>query len=162
MNIISNTNISQKPKSVAIILTWLGTIPFIIAALISLSQYIPENVFKPILYAEFKAKALIHSYSVVIASFLAGIQWGVSINQNKNTQFFIMSNVIAIAAWLSLMAFFSTFSLSVILIALIVALFVDYRAFSLQFIPHWFWKLRKKATFVACTSMLIVILPSYF
>jgi hypothetical protein len=78
--------------------TYLGTLPFFIAVLISFSQYIPESFGNPIIYGEFKAKALLHSYSIVILSFISGIQWGISMDSIKPSKFLFMSNAIVITS----------------------------------------------------------------
>jgi hypothetical protein len=143
-------------------LTYLGTIPFLFAALIGLSPYliIPDFIGGDIAYSGFKAKALMHSYAVVILSFLAGIQWGISFQQDKPTRLLLVSNVLAILAWLSLMAFATKFALSVLFFGFIIALITDLLAHNNQLIPTWFWQLRQKASFIVCLSLLIVILAT--
>lgn len=150
-------SIKINTKFTAILLTYLGVIPFLLAVLISLSQFIPDSIGSPITYAGFKAKAIIHSYSVIILSFLSGIQWGVSMDSQKHSNFILISNVFALISWFSLMAFGSTFAISLLLFCLIAALFTDSFAFKYQLIPEWFWQLRKKVSLIVCIAILIVL-----
>jgi len=152
----------QKPSRLAIALTYLGAIPFLIAAFIGLSPYIniPESLGGEIVFSGFKAKTLIHTYAVVILSFLAGIQWGISLNHDKPNKYLMASNLLAILAWFSLMAFASKLAISFLLCGFIIALLVDRVAYKNQLIPTWFWHLRKKISLIVCVSFLIVLLAT--
>jgi hypothetical protein len=152
----------HHPIRLARILTYLGALPFLFAAFISLSPFIslPDFLGGEIAYAEFKAKALMHSYAVVILSFLAGIQWGVSLHDHKQTKLILISNVLAIMAWLSLMSFASILALSILLLGFIIALIADRKAYKEQLIPEWFWQLRKKVSAIVCLTLLVVLLAT--
>jgi hypothetical protein len=161
MNTLNNTDttFSHKPIRLARVLTYLGVLPFLFAVFISISPHmnLPDFLGGEIAYAGFKAKALLHSYAVVILSFLAGIQWGVCLHDNKQTKLILISNVLAIMAWLSLMAFASKFALSILLFGFIIALIADSKAYKNQLIPKWFWHLRMKVSVIVCLALLIVI-----
>ena len=152
--------IAHQPIKLAKVLTYLGALPFLFAAFISLSPYmsLPEFLGGDIAYAGFKAKALMHSYGVVILSFLAGIQWGICLYNDKQTKLLLISNILAIMAWLSLMAFASKFALSILLLGFIVALLADRKTYMNQLIPDWFWLLRKKISAIVCLALLVVLL----
>ncbi|WP_395373064.1 DUF3429 domain-containing protein [Marinicella sp. W31] len=141
------------------VLTYLGAIPFIIAVLIGLNIHVsfPEILGGDIAYASFKAKALVHSYAVVILSFLGGIQWGISLREPVTRRLYIVSNVIALAAWLSLIVFTKSEGLIIVLLGFIVALWVDQKAHNRGMIPSWFWQLRIKVTAIVCLSLLLII-----
>ncbi|MFK8010430.1 MAG: DUF3429 domain-containing protein, partial [Marinicellaceae bacterium] len=130
----------------AIILTYLGSLPFLIAVFIALSPYfnVPEFLGGEIVYSGFKARVFMHSYGAVILAFLAGIQWGISLQQNKPNKLIIISNILAIMAWLSLMTIASKFALSVLLVGFIIALITDYFSYKKESLPTWFWQLRKR------------------
>jgi len=162
MKTSNNTDITliHQPIRLAKLLTYLGALPFLFAAFLSLSSYIslPEILGRDIAYAGFKAKALMHSYGVVILSFLAGIQWGICLYNNNKTKLLLISNVLAIMAWLSLMSFASKFALSILLLGFIIALLADRNAYKNQIIPEWFWQLRKNISVIVCLALLVVIL----
>jgi hypothetical protein len=156
----TNYTIVHKPIHLVRVLTYLGAVPFVLAAIISLSPYmsLPTFLGGDIAYAGFKAKALMHSYAVVIISFLAGIQWGVCLHDHKQSKLILISNVLAIMAWLSLMAFASKLALSILLLGFIFALIADRKAYMNQLIPDWFWQLRKKISFIVCLALSIVLI----
>jgi len=145
------------------VLTYLGAIPFVLAVLVAINIHIsyPEILGGDIAYAAFKAKALAHSYAVVILSFLAGIQWGISLGEQVTRRLYIVSNVIALVAWFSLMVFAQSEGLMVVLSGFIVALWIDQKAYKRRMIPEWFWKLRIKATAIVCISLLSVLLLTW-
>lgn len=141
-------------------LTYLGALPFIVAVYIGLSPYlyIPEFLGGDIVYSGFKSRTLAHSYAVVILTFLGGIQWGLSFQHEKPNKLLIISTILALLAWISLMAFASKTALVILLIGFIVALFVDSFAHKKQLIPTWFWRIRIKISTIVCISMLVLIL----
>ena len=160
MNTINQNNTAvQQPKRLATQLTYLGVLPFILAALIALSQYIslPAFLGGDIAYAGFKSKALMHSYAVVILSFLGGIQWGVLLQQQSQHKRLLLSSAIALMAWISLMAFTTTLAFIILLIGYALALFSDRNAHINHLIPAWFWELRKRITSVVCVAILVVV-----
>lgn len=143
------------------ILTYLGAIPFLIALVIAcFSHFNLQDVFgTEIRFARFKSYMMAHTYGAVIVAFLAGIQWGVSLNQDTNRQYFIISNVLALMAWFSLFAFASFAGVLTILVAFILALVIDRHAYRADVIPEWFWHLRVKVTslVVLCLALLLII-----
>lgn len=141
-------------------LTYLGALPFLLAVFISLNPYLnlPESLGGKITFADFKAKALMHTYAAVILSFLAGIQWAVSLNDIKHSKLLLVSNFIAIIAWLSLLFFASKIALFLLLLGFIMALIADHYAYKNQLLPEWFWLLRKKISLIACLAILFVII----
>ncbi len=151
---------NHPTKRTTTLLTYFGAIPFLIAVFIGLSPYLslPEFLGGEIAYSGFKAKALMHSYAVVILSFIAGIQWGISLHDNKKTLVLWLSSFLALLAWISLMAFATKMALSVLFFGFIVALVADRKAYINHIIPVWFWQLRKKISFIVCLSLLTIIL----
>ena len=79
------------------VLAWLGTIPFVIALLVSLSPY-RLHVW-PFLVV------LISTYAAMIVTFIAGTHWGLSahIPDNKAKKVMILSNMITLFAWLGIL-----------------------------------------------------------
>jgi hypothetical protein len=79
------------------VLAWLGTIPFIIALIVSLSPY-RLHVW-PFLVV------LVSTYAAMIVTFIAGTHWGLSahIPENKAKKVMILSNLITLFAWLGIL-----------------------------------------------------------
>lgn len=160
MNISDNTTV-QSIK-LAKILTYLGALPFLFAAFLSLIQFINLTDFFGVSAAlsGYKAKILMHTYAVVILSFLAGIQWSFSLNNPNSLRFLLISNVLALSAWFSLVALASKIALTILLMGFICALLMDFMAHKNQFIPDWFWQLRKKISVIVCAAILTVLLTT--
>jgi hypothetical protein len=150
----------QAPNHLAPTLTYLGALPFLCAVLLSLSPYLnlPNYFGGNIAYPAFKSKALMHSYGAIILSFLAGIQWGSYLHNTKQIQLLIISNIIAVFAWLSLMVFATKLALFILLIGFITTLITDFYSNKNQIIPLWFWELRKRISIIVCLSILTVII----
>ena len=146
---------SFKPK----LLTYLGTIPFIFALAIACYGYydLKEIFGAEIQFTRFKSYMVAHTYGAVIVAFLAGIQWGVSLNQPTDKQYFIISNVLALMAWISLFAFASFNGIVIILLAFIFALVVDRHAYRAALIPEWFWQLRVRISAVVILCLLLLL-----
>ncbi len=147
---------SFKPK----LLTYLGTIPFLFALAIACYGYfdLKESFGAEIRFTRFKSYMVAHTYGAVIVAFLAGIQWGVSMNQPSNRQYFIISNVLALMAWISLFAFASFNGIVVILLAFVFALLVDRHAYQAGIISAWFWQLRVRISAVVMLSLLLLLI----
>jgi hypothetical protein len=148
-------NTTLKPK----LLTYLGAIPFILALAIACYGYfdLSELTGKEIRFTRFKSYMMAHTYGAVIVAFLAGIQWGVSLNQPTDKQYFIISNVLALMAWISLFSFASFSGVATILAAFLLALIIDKHAHQNGLIPTWFWLLRIRISIIVISSLLLML-----
>ena len=144
-----------KPKT----LTFLGAIPFLYALGIAVYGFFDLNMVfgTELRFARFKSYMVAHTYGAVIVGFLGGIQWGISLNQDSDKQYFIISNVLALLAWFSLFAFASFIGISTILVAFILALLVDRHAHQASLIPEWFWLLRVRVSAVVIAVLVVML-----
>ena len=149
-------NPMRKPQ----LLTYLGALPFLYALAVGAYGYFDLNaVFGTELrFARFKSYMVAHTYGAVIVAFLGGIQWGVSLTQESNKQYFIISNVLALMAWFSLFAFASFMGITILIVAFILALLVDRHAHQTGIIPTWFWHLRIRITGIVATALVLLLL----
>ena len=119
------------------------------------------------------ARSAYAAYGAIIVSFLGGIHWGYAILLTKSTQgrassssdqlansHFVISNVVALIAWASVLFHSFTLTLGVQIAALLVALAADRRAFRIAMIPGWFFNLRKLITLLVVSSHLLLLLLS--
>ncbi len=149
-------NFTIKPN----ILTYLGAIPFIVSLLIAAygffewAQYFNYEVR----FSRFKSYAMAHTYGAVIVGFLGGIQWGISLNQPADKQFYISSNILALIAWLSLFAFASFIGVMIITLCFLLALFIDHKAHRNLLLPDWFWRLRKTISIVVVSNLTLLLI----
>ncbi len=148
-------NSPSKP----IALATLGTLPFIYALAISAYGFFDLNALfdTELRFSRFKSYMVAHTYGAVIVGFLGGIQWGISLNQATEKQYFIISNVLALLAWFSLFAFASFIGISTILLAFILALLIDRYAHQAGLIPSWFWQLRIRISGLVITTLMLLL-----
>jgi len=141
-------------------LTYLGAIPFVYALAVAAYGFFDLNAVlgTELRFARFKSYMVAHTYGAIIVAFLAGIQWGVSLPQPKDQQYFIISIILALLAWFSLFAFASLKGLAMITGAFILALMVDRHAHRLNLIPTWFWRLRMRISVVVISTLLGLML----
>ena len=144
-----------KPK----LLTYLGATPFLLALAMASYGYfdLSEMTGKEIRFTRFKSYMMAHTYGAVIVAFLAGIQWGVSLNQPSNKQYFIISNVLALMAWVSLFSFASFAGVVTLVAAFTLALWVDRHAHRAGLIPDWFWQLRLRISALVILTLLLLL-----
>lgn len=145
-----------KPK----ILTYLGAIPFAFAlAVAAYGHFELQTVFgHEIVFARFKSYMVAHTYGAVIVAFLGGIQWGLTIQQPNHKPYYLVSNVLALMAWLSLFAFASFTGIATLFMAFILALLVDRHAHQAGLLPAWFWQLRVRISVLVITLLLLLLL----
>lgn len=137
-------------KQLAMLLMCIGAVPFIVLALLTMvaeaAQFLPA------------APALmLHIYAVIIASFVAGLHWGVHFCKRTGDSVYIHSSLIALLLWLSMLAAGTAIGLTLVLFGFIFLWIIEYR-FSLQRVTTaWFWRLRSSVTAVVSGCLLIAI-----
>lgn len=102
-----------------LLLTYLGTLPFLIA---SMFLYLQEQSLlgMPIMM-------FITTYSSIIISFLAGRLWGLSLSDhNQRPTFFLLSNIITLAGWASILFFATKLIFVVHIFLFLILLLVDH------------------------------------
>ena len=136
------------PKQrLAELLTYSGTIPF--WGLVVLSIW-----FDTLPVLDIPLDHLVFTYAAVIASFIAGIHWGVYLFKDTDLNLFIQSNVIALLAWGShfVMPLFGVIILIYCFLHLIV---IDRVLFKHGVLEYWFYKMRIRATFIVVSTLVI-------
>jgi hypothetical protein len=135
--------------SIITILTYAGTIPFIIAALY------PEGMIRNI-----SAITIVSSYAAAIISFISGIHWSLYMTENKpeRSTFLIITNIITLSGLALLL-----FATSVIAIGGYLGLFssllvVDAHAARSGAISNHFRRLRLITTVIVCISLTTLLL----
>ncbi|AEG32052.1 DUF3429 domain-containing protein [Thiomicrospira cyclica] len=136
--------------------TYAGMLPFIYGVLAVLGlapglSWWPSWVVWP--------QAMI-VYAAVILSFLAGVQWGRSLesalSNASSLGLLVSANVIAVGVWLLLLLGESSWAVVGLMLGFIVALAGDYVALRQQDQQAWFFSLRWQATLVAMLSLSVV------
>lgn len=139
------------------VFTYAGMLPFIYGGLAALGfapglGLWPDWISWP--------QAMIF-YAAVILSFLAGVQWGRSLQSGltelASLALLISANLIAVGVWLLLMLNESSWALLGLMMGFMLALAVDYVALRQQDQQAWFFKLRWQATSVALLSLALLL-----
>lgn len=138
-------------------ITFLGAVPFLFALILATEHrwsWLQTFGFEP-QYVRFKAMALAHSYGALIATFLAGIHWGLSLR--SETQRYISSSVLMLLAWVSLFRLSSNFGLLLLMGCFVMAWWLDGQGYRQQVIPKWYWQLRSRISLLvlACIGAIL-------
>jgi hypothetical protein len=138
-------------KQLATTLVVLGTVPFVVftAAIAGL----------PVLLAFPAAPALmLHVYGVIIASFVAGLHWGIHFCKRTSDSVYLYSSFIAVLLWCSMWAAGSTLGLALVLLGFVLLWLEEYRLSVQRVTTAWFWKLRTAVTAVVVVCLAVSIL----
>lgn len=133
-------------------LTYAGAIPFVGLSLCIFYEYtLIDSIPNLFLYI---------TYSAIILSFLAGMNWGQALNTpNKTAKYlFITSNVIALLAWGCLLIQQSLIALALFALGFMFQLIIDLKLNAVQLIEPWFFRLRVQVTIVVLFSFVLVSL----
>ena len=138
-------------KTTIYILTSLGAIPFIFCALLIIFGVNQAFFIDDIRIA-------LNIYGLVVLSFLAGAHWGMQLTINNNVSIYlaILSNIVAVSAWLSYLLFPIKFWLIVLAVGFLILLFIDYCLLQLKLIDVSYLKLRFIVTFLVCSLLILV------
>ncbi|AHF00733.1 hypothetical protein THIAE_02155 [Thiomicrospira aerophila AL3] len=149
---------SPMYQTLAKVFTYAGMLPFIYGALAALGfapglELWPDWISWP--------QAMIF-YAAVILSFLAGVQWGRSLQsgltESASLGLLVTANIIAVAVWVLLMLNDSSWAVLGLMLGFMLALAVDYVALRQQDQQAWFFKLRWQATLVALGALFTTLL----
>ncbi len=147
-----------EPKRVATILSYAGTIPFVVcAAILLFGTAMGLGGLR-----QFAGQA-ITTYAAVIVSFLGGIQWGVALATYEHQpqtakSLFLLSVVPSLLAWAML---FLPNGSSRVIVAIFLVGFVwviDALLHLQQVLPTWFFRLRSIVSAVVIASLIAAML----
>ncbi len=133
-------------------LTFAGTIPFIAcAALITLGVDAIQ-----ILGA---TEHILAVYGLVIATFMAGAQWGnhlsLADNNSWSVKLPILSNIIALALWLGFLTLATTGFIWLLIVSFISLLMIDYGLNNARIIDDKYFIVRKYVTLIVVVSLIV-------
>jgi hypothetical protein len=104
-------------------------------------------------------RLILLAYGAVIASFIAGIHWGLYLQQDAPVNLFIHSNIIAVAAWIAVVINHSS-SYLVLVGCFGYLLWIDYRLYRAALLTPWFIKKRAQITALAVGALLVALITS--
>ncbi len=129
-------------------LTYAGIIPFVLLAKLS--------IFDMTLF-DIAPYPLLLVYAAVIASFIAGIHWGVYLFKSALLNLFIHSNLIALVAWLAASGILP-FNVWLLAGCFVYLLVIDSKLHQSEVIETWFFRLRLHASVLVVLSLSAVAL----
>lgn len=130
----------MKKETLAKILTYSGSIPFIFLTYL---QFCQINQFFNI-----QTSLILISYAAIILSFISGMHFSYAILQNKITiKLLLLSNVVALLSCFSLLLNFKI-ALLIISLCYISNLIIDFISYQNLIIPKWFFDLRLRISVI--------------
>lgn len=162
MNTDLTSNASSSPpsrKSLYPYLTYLGALPFVVSAVfLALGVHVV-----PVLGLD--VYVLLASYGTVIVSYMSGVHWGQSVglgihNTAAGSRFVhaalpIVSNIVTLVAWFSLLLAGARLHLAVLVIAFISLLLIDGYLAKRNMISRPYFKMRVLVTAIVAISLVI-------
>jgi len=139
------------PGTLGNILSWFGTLPFIIATIICFTKF---KIFVwPFLVV------IISTYAAMIVTFVAGSHWGMSatLDYKKAKKIMISSNVITLLAWAGILFPSWIVSWSIILVCYWLAFLMDRVIFLNGGSSMTYLKMRLYITVFVSLSLLIMM-----
>jgi hypothetical protein len=131
-------------------LTYSGIIPFFLCFILAI-QNSPGWLF------------ILLAYGAVIQSFIAGMHWGISIEVERSVTALVISIILAIWAWFSVLLICYPLVAIIMQISGFLALFmVDYCIISGDNYPYQFHRLRQHVTLIVIIVLIahIFLLPN--
>jgi len=140
------------------ILTYLGSIPFIVCGIL---LFMGEDTL-PIIGPSYLGhiESIISFYGLVIVSFMAGTHWGIHINDSSKISKIlpITSNLVALISWIShLVVSFKVF-IFVISVFFAMILFIDKLLRDEEIISNEYFKLRFSVTIIVLFSLALMVI----
>ena len=133
-------------------LTFAGTIPFILCAVFITVGIDAIRVLG-------KTEDVLSVYGLVIATFMAGAQWGNHLSLADDNSWAvklpILSNIIALALWFGFLSLSTVGFIWLLVIGFIALLIIDYGLNEAQIISSDYFKVRKYVTIIVVISLII-------
>jgi hypothetical protein len=142
---------SPNPR-LAQVLTYAGTLPLIGCALLAWTGSPPGMDVAVISIA----------YAAIIASFISGIHWAAWLFFSPRCGYLplILSNVIALLAWISLLLGSTLWGCLLLALCFVSLLAIDRRLHAQAVLATWFYRLRRNATIIVVSMLLLVALTT--
>ena len=140
------------PNRFASLLTYAGVLPFLI-----LSFY--QCFYPGHSLLGFNPRVLFQAYAAVILSFLAGIHWGIALQNPARCQrtLFVSSNLIALLAWGTLFKPLHLITSCVLMLAFLYQLLFDACLWRQGLLATWFFRLRLSVTLPVMLSLALMV-----
>ena len=145
----------MRNKDAFINLMYLGALPFIAGALLSLLSIDTLPWLGSVVH-------IVSVYALVISVFMAGILWGVTLQVNTDNFLgqvnFLISNVLALTIWFVYLIYPDSHSfLLTTAVAFLWLLMLDTKLVKRKLISSSYYRARKRVSAIVITSLLVII-----
>ena len=145
----------MRNKDAFINLMYLGALPFIAGALLSLLSIDTLPWLGSVVH-------IVSVYALVISVFMAGILWGVTLQVNTDNFLgqvnFLISNVLAVTIWFVYLIYPDSHSfLLTTVVAFLWLLMLDTKLVKRKLISSSYYRARKRVSAIVITSLLVII-----
>lgn len=133
-------------------LTFAGTIPFIVCAILITMDIDAIRVLG-------KTEHILSIYGLVIASFMAGAHWGNHLSLADDNSWAlklpILSNIIALSLWLGFLLLSAAGFIWLLVVGFVSLLMIDYGLNQAHIISADYFKVRKYVTLIVIVSLIV-------
>lgn len=137
-------------KQLAIALVMAGAVPFVLLALLVV---FPESGIQ----LPARPALMLHVYGVIIASFVAGLHWGIHFCKRTNDSVYLGSSFIALLLWLSMASAGTAIGLALVLAGFLLLWLQEYRLSMQRVTTAWFWRLRTWVSALVSVCLALAI-----
>lgn len=134
-------------------LAYAGALPFVLGALLTVLGVTAVPVFGPVI-------PVLHTYGLVIASFMAGVHWGqhLHIRDAWTGRLPILSNGITLVVWFGYLGLAPTMFTILLIIAFAALLSIDLRLQRADHLAPGYFETRLGVSGVVIVSLIMVAL----
>ncbi|MFB1002005.1 MAG: DUF3429 domain-containing protein [Pseudomonadales bacterium] len=145
----------MRNKDAFVNLMYLGALPFIAGALLSLLSIDTLPWLGSVVH-------IVSVYALVISVFMAGILWGVTLQVNTDNFLgqvnFLISNVLALTIWFVYLIYPDSHSfLLTTVVAFLWLLMLDTKLVKRKLISSSYYRARKRVSAIVITSLLVIM-----
>ena len=145
----------MRNKDTFINLMYLGALPFIAGAILSLLSIDTLSWLGSV-------RHIVSLYALVISVFMAGILWGVTLQINTDNFIglvnFIISNVLTLTLWLVYLIYpDSIIFLLTTAVVFLWLLVIDAKLVTREIISNTYYRARKRVSTIVILSLLVII-----
>lgn len=136
-------------------LTFAGTLPFIACAVLLTIGVDAIRVLG-------KTEDVLAVYGLVIATFMAGAQWGNHLSLAGDNSWAyklpIFSNIVALALWLGFLTLSTVGFIWLLIVSFIILLIIDYGLNNARIIDDKYFTVRKYVTLIVVIALIVAAL----
>jgi hypothetical protein len=100
---------------------------------------------------------ILHLYTVVVTSFLAGIQWGIHFCKRTDDSVYLISFLMVVLTWVSLSWPGAMPGLALLLVVIVIGMIEEWRLSQQRVTTLWHWQTRCVCSGITILSLLLAL-----